>query len=198
MGEVSFKSKINFVSGAEFNRFNRWQSHFVPSCLLSKKSVKIADNFYTEGVRTCSAGGFINTKKRQAVGFHFIDDRRWFDVYSKDILNHIFELINPDKCLLLGGKNLEKFSFSMEQFEYLKDFIGKRVEKLTIFEEHLFPLSETNLRYSINDDTWNINTIYKDKQNVYAEEQTLMTPEELKRCFKNVVISPDDELGFHN
>ena len=86
----------------------------------------------------------------------------------------------------------------MEQFEYLKDFIGKRVEQLTIFEEHLFPLSETNLRYSINDDTWNINTIYKDKQNVYAEEHTLMTPEELKRCFKNVVISPDDELGFHN
>lgn len=198
MGEVSFKSKINFVSGAEFNRFNCWRSHYVNTWMMTKQSVQIANDFYTESIRTCTAGGFINTKIRQAVGFHFIDNVRWFNVYTKDILNHIFELINPDKCLLLGGKNLEKFSFSMEQFEYLKDFIGKRVEQLTIFEEHLFPLSETNLRYSINDDTWNINTIYKDKQNVYAEEHTLMTPEELKRCFKNVVISPDDELGFHN
>jgi len=194
MNNISFKSKFNFVSNSEFNRFNRWRSHYVNTWMMTKQSVQIANDFYTESIRTCTAGGFINTKIRQAVGFHFIDNVRWFNVYTKDILNHIFKLINPDKCFLLGGKNLANSSFSMEQFEYIKNFTKNKVEKLTIFEEHLFPDSETNLHYSLNDDVLNINTSYWKGD----EEHTLLTPEELKLCFKNIVISPDDELFFHN
>ena len=189
---ISFTSKINFVNASEFQRVKN--GTFI-GFRTAEESLRRADEFYLENVRTCAGGCLVNTKTREAAGFHFYDSE---DRIKRviEMLKETFESIRPDKCILFGGNNLKCGPFSMKQFEIIKNFIEPKVEKMTVFEEHLFPYAETNFHYSAKNDVCNIHSMYR--PNYDYKEHDLLTRQELPICFRNVVISPDDELIFHN
>ena len=66
----NFQSKIKFVSQDTINALKR-NGEKIGFLADSINNVK-APKFYTEGVRTCTAGGLVIPHK-EAVGFHYYD-----------------------------------------------------------------------------------------------------------------------------
>lgn len=216
MNDISFTSRIKFVSGNKFQELARGQYvDFRNEQILNhidmarkEKLKKIygqgiknlrldvlkADEFYTDSVRTCTAGGVVNTKTGEAAGFHIYDS---FDNYDEtdDILENIFGRVkNPDRALLIGSKKLDVAQYSTEIFKQIKEGIMKRVPKVTLFREHTFPYSESNLCYLSEPDTWIINSMYRPLTDY--KEYDVLTKQDLDKCFKEVKIADGDVLLF--
>ena len=187
--KVSFKSRIIFVDYKTFEKIPK--SNFI-NWNPNSEYMKVADEFYTNSVRTCTAGALINTKTGKALGFHIYD---CLDNYLNldSIINAMLDRINPDKCLLFGGKKYWHDPFSMPIFRRSKNMLGKNIEDMTIFEKHLHLHSETAMCYSANDDTFYILSRYTGKDN---ENHAILTENELRNCFKKIKIAPGDELIF--
>lgn len=187
---ISFTSKINFVNYAAFTKsnqkgYNIGFRHDVPNIMKDR-------DFYTMGVRTCTGGGLV-IPYREAEGFHF-----WDDLTNKknfnEIVNKLFRFVkNPERGLLVGSKNLDTNQYSIPQFKKLKKVFQERLDHLTCFEEHQHRSSETNLSYSLDTDTWTINTRYWENKNPH----TVKDINSLLAAFKHVKIAKGDRLFFN-
>lgn len=195
INNLSFTSKINFVDLPSF--YDNEGGDFVGFSDDPKDptSMRKADEFFTYGVRTCTAGGLIDSSNNEAIGFHYYDGPK-NNAALTAYLDKLFQNVkNPDKALILGGKILEDSPYSMEQFLKIKELLSQRVENLTVFEEHKFPWSESHMHYSLPKDTWTIRSMYRP----YTDwrEFSVLSPEEIKKVFNKVEIAPSDQLQIN-
>lgn len=189
---ISFTSNICFVDRIAYNKIKKKNSigfwHTVPNILK-------ADEFYSEGIKTCTGGGVIIPFK-EAEGFHF-----WDDMTNKkrfpDIVNSLFRFVkNPKRALLVGSKNLDDSPYSVEQFERFKKVFTDRIKNVSLFEKHRYENSQTHYIYSLNNDTWTLFSEYrKGKNRGYNQVKNLKA---LKECFENVSIADGDRLFINN
>lgn len=189
---VSFTSNIHFVDRIAYNKIKKKNSigfwHDVPNILK-------ADEFYSEGIKTCTGGGIVIPFK-EAEGFHF-----WDDMTNKkkfpDIVNSLFRFVkNPQRALLVGSKKLDDSPYSIEQFERFKKVFTERIKNVSLFERHRYENSQTHYIYSLNDDTWTLFSEYQKGKNIrYNQVKSLKA---LKECFENISIADGDRLFINN
>ncbi len=210
MDNISFTSRINFVDHKTFDKFRKGacidfrlqrtlegfdanmnkDKGFVNDKLCMVKS----DEFYTDGVRTCTSGGLIDSKSGIAVGFHYYDNLANLNSVE-EFIKKIFSMVpNPDKALILGSKRLKFSNYSLPIFQKIQDAISSKVPNISIFKEHIFPFSETHIHYSLKDDAWTINSMYRHLIDI--RDFDVLSEDVLKNCFKQVNIGEDDKLNF--
>lgn len=185
---VSFTSNINFVDRIAYSKLSKKNKigfwHNVPNILK-------ADEFYSEEIRTCTGGGLVVPFK-EAEGFHFWDDNTNKKNFS-NIANSLFRFVkSPQRALLIGSKESEKYPYSIEQFERFKKIFSQRVPHLSLFERHRYPNSQTHYHYSLDNDTWTLFSEYRKSENMpYIQVKDLKT---LRECFSNISIADGDRL----
>ena len=191
VSKISFTSNIKFVNAETFEKVKC--GNFIPWSPFSRYIQK-ADEFFTESVRTCTSGALINTKAQKVLAFHIFDSLEHLKELP-EILDYMFKSINnPDKALLLGGKNVCVKPYSLDMFQGIKRELNKKIKDLTVFEEHRFPNAETNMCYSLKNDTWYINSNFRNKNAI--DFSSVSSEDTLNECFKKVKISPNDQLIF--
>ena len=201
MDNIQFTSRINFVNEKTFDNFRKgiyvdFREPYKTELFGKKIRTNIvkADEFYTDTVRTCTAGGIINHKTGDCTGFHIFDNYE-NSQRTNDILEEIFKRVkNPDRAFILGGKNLTVSEYSMPIFEKICNGIKKRVANVTIFKEHIFPYSETNMHYSAKEDTWTIQSMYRPLTDIKSFD--ILSKEDMVKCFKEIEIADGDVLSF--
>jgi len=207
---ISFTSKINFVDGKTFEKFYRGKYiDFRPENNFSnpqkfhwpwfKKSLRNdiikADEFYTDNVRTCTAGGVIDSNTGQCAGFHIYDS---YDnaVDADKLLEAIFTLVpNPERAMILGSKRLSFANYSLPVFEEILEGLKSKIKNITIFREHIFPYSETHFHYSLKKDTWTIRSLFRYPTDLMYDREVLDS-KALHECFKEIKIANNDKLNF--
>lgn len=185
---ITFTSKIQFVDRKAYNLIKKSNSigfwHDTPNILK-------ADEFYSEGIKTCTGGGIVHPFV-EAEGFHFWDDNTNKKNFPK-IVNSLFRFVkNPQRALLVGGKDLNGNPYSIEQFyKFRKEFI-ERIKNVSIFEKHNFENAQTHYHYSLKDDTWTLFSEYRKKEN--GRYYTVKDIKSLKECFNSISIADGDRL----
>ena len=174
---ISFKSNINFV------RLENFPKRGVYIDYLDEDQI-ISDEFFTTDVATCTAGGCIIPKKR-AFGFHFLDDKKI--VFPEDIIHH-----DNERGIIIGAKDLKDQPYSIPNFDATKQYMQKRVENLSIFKQHKYKYAHSDFHYSLDTDTWSINTRYRKYWKI-CEVKSLKN---LLDAFKFVKIAKGDKLFF--
>ena len=185
---ITFTSNIHFVDRIGYsklrkkNRIDFW--HDVPNILK-------ADEFYSEGIKTCSGGGLVNPSK-EAEGFHLWDDKINQKNFTQ-IVNSLFEFVKePQRALLIGSKKIEGSPYSVKQFQKFKKIFHERVKYLSFFEQHRYENSQTHYHYSVDNDTWTLFSEYAKSENGrYIQVKDL---KKLKECFHNISIAKGDRL----
>ena len=185
---ISFKSNIIFIPTLKFaNNHNKGiyigYQHNVPNIIK-------AGNFFSESIRTCTGGGIINNSK-EAIGFHLWDDKINKKKFQDLVIKMFRYIKNPQRGLLIGGKNLSTNPYSLEQFTKFKNEFEKRIPFVTIFEKHKHQKSESHFAYSTNNDTWLISTIYVTKD---GSLQQIKSVNDLKEAFERIKIAKGDRL----
>lgn len=199
---ISFGSKINFVSSAKFK--NLLSKNVKPQNIVDEpwtfEAMRTADEFLgTAGINTCSGGCFADSKKASL--FHFSTDEKNFFTIDK-FISKISDMFNSQKCksaLLVGSKpaNVPVLPGkapdvqSENLFEILK-FAMKDL-KPTILEGHRNAASGTNFIYDPKRDTYYVNTLL----NVFDDTSYVKNMDDLKNAFKNIHISPNDMVVFN-
>lgn len=197
---IAFTSRINFVNAKTFENFRcGTYIDFRKGCEIvtpkfPRPDIYKTNEFYTEEVRTCTAGGVIDSKNGECLGFH-IYDNLINEENADSIIENIFKLIpNPDKALLLGSKQLTCAKYSLPIFKKIYEGLSSRIKNITVFREHTLPISESNLHYSLKNDTWTVHSMYTELLNL--KEHHILSENELQKCFKEVILSPDDTINF--
>ena len=188
---VSFKSKINFVSYDKFQRTVRPSIHYIPYGNDAPLYIK-ASNFFTESVRTCTAGGITDTISN-ALGFHIIDSLE-NEIKINNIGNTLSNIIRGDNIrgLLVGSKDYALNPHSKNIFNSLKEILMQKIPKISFFQEHQMVQSETFVHYDVKNDTWTLCTRYKQPNaNAYFD---VLSYEKLKNIFRKIHIADGDEL----
>ena len=217
MDNVSFTSKFQWVDAKKFDNFRRGayvdfraENNLTALDMINLKNIekmtggKIkhprldvvkADEFYTEEVRTCSAGGVVNTKTGEAAGFHAYDSLFTLEKVD-DILENLFGYVpNADRVFIVGSKELHcGAEFSRPIFKALYDGIARRVKNVTVLREHTLPYSETDFHYSANNDTWTIHSMFRPLTDI--KQFDVLSREDVDKCFKEVKIADGDEFIF--
>lgn len=187
---ISFKSRILFVDAKTFEKVKR--GNYIPWGEYTQ-FIQKANEFYTDSIRTCTAGALINTKTAKAIGFHVHDCLENFRNIN-EYMTAMIEYLKPDKCLIIGGKKyISHNPFSLPIFSSVKKQLGKNIENITVFERHVPVCSESDLFYSMKEDAFYIHSHFLDRQ---GKNHRVSSEEELKKCFKRYRISQDDELIF--
>ena len=188
--KVNFTSRIVFVPSRQ--AFDKIACGYnIPFGIVVKYNKK-ASKFYTKCVRTCTAGALINTKTKEAIGFHIYDCLQNYKNIKK-IIKSMIDQINPDKCLLFGGKKYSGNDYSMPIFRKTARILRKNIKNMTVFKRHMYACSETNMYYSLNEDTFYILSRYVNKK---GNVQSVSSENDLREIFKKISVSPDDELIF--
>jgi len=187
---ISFKSNIKFIQPANIPKL-------IPKGVeinfrYPDLNIRKAKNFYTTYILTCTGGGVINNITKEAVGFHILDDKSHYKNFDK-LINKIFSQIKPERGLLIGSKDAVEYGFeySKPQFQKYKKVFSKKIDNLTIFEEHKYPYSQSHYAYSVDEDTWYICTEYLNKNN---KTRYVSSIKRLKDVFKNIKIAKGDNL----
>ena len=208
--KVSFTSRINFVNNITFDSkflrgtyvdfrtesdFANIQNFKIPWFRKNiRGDIVCADEFYTDGVRTCTSGGIIDTKNGLCAGFHFFDSKENFKKTSK-ILDSLFKLVpNPDRALILGSKKLTCADYSIPFFEKIYEGLAAKIKDITMFKEHKFPYSETDLHYDLKNDTWTIHSMYRPITDIKIH--SVDSKFKLETCFKEIKIADGDSIHF--
>ena len=184
----SFTSNIRFVNSAYYKMLAKKNyidfRHNAPNILK-------ADEFYTEGIRTCTGGGLVSPGI-EAEGFHLWDDK----INNKNlpvIINSMFRFVkNPQRGLLIGSKDLDLNIYSLPHFKKLKYEFSKRIKDISYFQTHTFENAETHFQYSLKDDTWNICTLYR--EDAESRLKAAASLKELLTCFRKIFIADGDRL----
>ena len=191
---ISFQSRINFVSPKEFSQIKiKNRSKFISwgedSPLYVKNGI-----FDTVDIKTCTGGWFTDGVSK-ALGFHWLDDiKNYFclDSMCDDVFN-VFQ--NSDiNGLIVGGKNLEYCQYSLKITDKVIDYFKKKVKHLTIFQEHNTIFGQTSYLYILKNNTCTICAEYTDKNGYYQNVQNL---KDLKRCYKRIIVADNDVICFN-
>jgi hypothetical protein len=111
------------------------------------------------------------------------------------MLDAIFELVpNPDRALLLGSKKLKFSPYSIPIFDKILEGLSKRIKNITVFREHIFPYSESDLHYSLKDDTWTIRSMFRPLTDY--KEYDILSKETLEKSFKEIKLADGDCIQF--
>lgn len=189
---LSFSSKINFVSYDEFdNRVNQNGDGFVPSWKAEPCSI-VGDEFYSVQLRTCTGGGIVEPGKK-VVGFHFYDCQKNLDNAEQNVEDLFEKAPNAECGLVIGGKDLPRANCSLAQFAKIKDKFLEKLKSVSIFQTHSYADSETNYHYSVDDDEWTINTQFSVLPG-HPKVHDVTTLDKLKAAFDNILIADGDEL----
>lgn len=187
---VNFTSRINFVNEKTYSALRKGVDI---DFRVFDKSAQKSDEFYSDAVRTCTAGGLVDTKGFEALGFHYCDSEENFGLIDK-FIDKMFSMVkNPDRAVLFGGKWLNSAPYSIKNFQKIKDVFLQRVNHVTIFEEHFFPWSETDFHYCLKDDRWDLHTMFR---SLDFKEKSVLSMYDLKRNFKNIQIAQGDTVTF--
>ena len=185
---VSFKSRINFVDRATFNKLKNGikilYKHDVPNIIKDK-------TFYSEEIRTCTGGGLVKPFV-EADGFHLMDDVLNFNNLH-DILVYLFRYVkDAERGLLLGSKELGSRPYSVRIFEKIKKAFMTRLPNVSIFEGHTYSQAQTHFSYSLKDDMWTICSEYRPLNT--QELLPVKSLPELKKVYREVSIADGDSL----
>ena len=189
---INFSSKINFVPYDIFEEYiNPSDTSFLP--FYEQKSVTDAcDSFYSVQLRSCSGGGVVKPFEK-SVGFHLYDCAENVDKAAENVEDFFVKNPDAERGLLIGGKDLPRAPHSLKQFDVLKENLLNKIKNLSIFQTHAYADSETNYHYSVDDDTWTINTQYSVLPG-HPKVHDVDSLEKLKKAFKNIKIADGDEL----
>lgn len=183
--DVSFTSRIQFVDGRTFAKYNN-KGFYIGFNHQTSNMLK-APKFFSCDIRTCTGGG-ITDKNGNALGFHFWDDKPNKKNFQDIIVKMFRWMPDADRGLLVGSKDLGKYS--IEQFQRFKYVFNARLKNLTLFEKHRHLNSGTSYIYEAENDTWTLSTNFiKNGNNKYVK-----TLEDLKEAFENIKIADGDEL----
>ena len=192
MGEVTFTSRINFVSQSAYKKVVKEGDKYIPFHIYGFGEYSaVADSFHTEEVRTCSAGGLKGKKK--SLGLHVRDSKVNLD-NVKNIYSSLKQDLGekPERGLLIGSKDLWNSDYSLPVFKKLTSLFTKDTNKVSIFQTHTNKGAESSIHYSAKTDTWTINTqIYN---NETCSNEDVLTPKGLKNAFKKIIIADGDTL----
>lgn len=192
MGEVTFTSRINFVSKSAYKKVVKEGDKYIPFHIYGFGEYSaVADSFHTEEVRTCSAGGLKGKKK--SLGLHVRDSKINFDNLKKMYNSFVDDLgEQPERGLLIGSKAIWHSEYSRPTFKELKKLFCDNIKKVSIFEEHTNKGAETNLHYSAKTDTYTINTQIFNP--ITSRNEDVLTKEGIKESFREIVIADGDTL----
>ena len=180
-----FTTKFNFVDNKTFKSECRHG-------LYLASEPEMASEFYTEGIRTCTGVGVISHRNLEAGGFHYLDSSLNKFFLGRNLKKLFSQIKNPDSALIIGGKNVEGRSDSIKNFNTICEEMRKRVPRVTIFGEHNFRESESHIHYSLKDNTYTINTVYK--RNSTDDMHDVLSVDDLHEAFKNVELAEGDAL----
>lgn len=190
--DISFTSKIQFVPWKTFEKITNKNKilyfHDTPNILK-------ADEFYSTDIRTCTGGG-LTKPFEEAEGFHFWDDR----ITQKNLNNNVVSLFrfikNPERGILIGGKNLDSNPLSIPLFNKFKQTISDRVKNLSVFGIHKFENCQSHYNYNTKTDTWTICTEYRKNDNSMLRSVNSLNT--LKNTFEEISIAKGDRLFIGN
>ena len=188
MDGINFKSKINFVDSCTFNKLKLAQKAGYDTFVEGKRVC-------AHNVRTCTGAVCVDRKRAVARACHNYDcpvNANFADVLAIQFLHDL----DINKVFLIGGKKLSDSKSSIPLFHNFKRQLAKMVKKLTIFEEHTYPYSETDFHYDCDTDTLTVCSMFKRPKEVF--EHYISNMDELNECFKKVTIAKDDQLYFND
>jgi len=190
---ISFQSKINFVDINKFTQkryseLGKYVDYDIDSPLFIK-----GDVFYTDSVKTCTAGGLTDGKTK-ALGFHWLDNEENF-LHIDQMCNCIFDIFKNKNIngLIIGGKKIKGREYSLETIDQVIDYFTKKINNLSIFQEHIDKYGSTSYIYNLKQDTWTLSTGYIDEKGKYHCAQNL---DDLKKCYRQITIADNDTLYF--
>lgn len=197
---ISFTSRINFVNSKMFDKFRHGSYIDIrKSNNLSENlqfGISNSDEFYTDEVRTCTAGAIINSKTKQCVGFHIYDCLNNEEKID-DIINYILSFVEkPDKALLLGSKKIKCSNYSLPIFDKIYEKLASNIKNITTFKEHTFPFSESNLHYNAKNDIWTIHSLYRERINI--KDNDVLSQNDIKKAFKEIKLADGDSIYTEN
>lgn len=189
MENVSFKSRINFVNYSAYKRrVNGIYIDFEPIMDCFCKNGK----FWTDNIRTCTAIGLINTDTKEALGVHYHDSEINYKMLEH-FLERMFKWINnPNRCLIIGSKDLKSSEFSIPTFDKIYKILSERIENMTVFGKHKYSHGQSHIHYNIDNDAWDICT----ENGVFHED--VYDEKTLKNSFQTIRIADGDSLYIND
>lgn len=185
---IAFTSNIRFVNRAVYDKLSKVNRIYYDH---NRVNLLKSDEFFSEEIRTCTGGGLVNPGC-EAEGFHFWDDAPNCKNFP-EYINRLFRFVkNPERGLLLGGKDLEGHPYSIQQIEKFKKVFLERVKNLSLFEKYRYQNAETHFHYSLKTDTWTLLSTFRRDKN--SGMRTVKNIDELLECFENVSIAKGDRL----
>lgn len=183
---ISFKSNIHFVDKKTFDRIKQGVE------ILASPGIEMyrGKNFWTEEIRTCSAGGFVSDFN--AIGFHCYHSKRNFEKSKRQVASVLSKIKKPKNGLLIGGKAHSDTPYSTVLFESMKKEFMSKVENISVFEKHKKHWGETHMYYSKKDDTWWLCSQYKSA--FKSPIKTIRHLPALLAFYKNISIAKTDRL----
>lgn len=190
----NFKSNIKFVTSKQFDTlmFNNGFYCTNPKDKF-EKSFKRGRRIWTWGIRTCTAGGVVDSQG--VTGFHIYPDSFGEKAVKSDFMTIMrnFIDIRVRSALLLGSKELNTDPCSVPIFDIISSKL-KRVVIPSEFKTFTHASAEADIGYSKDEDTWYINTNHvKDRRRQDITED-VTTLDGLKSSFKSIKIAPQDRL----
>ena len=179
---ISFKSNINFVSARKFLR--QFKKGEYIDFLNSGKEITFAPEFYTMTVKTCTAGGAL-TPHKNVLGFHFNDQ-----IPLKVSTGMKGKSEEYERGLIIGAKKAKGYIYSLPNFIKMREFLSERLQHLSVFERHRYPYSFSNLHYSLETDTWSVNTQFGNLKRWYD----VINLKRLLMAFDKIKIAQGDRL----
>lgn len=188
MNNVSFKSTINYVNNFAYRRrvngiyFNCSNEPF-GDCYVKNGFI------WTDKVRTCTGIVLADTRKKEALGIHWLDSKEHYR-YLEAAVNQIFQKFKtPNRCFIIGGKELGESEFSIPSLDKFIKTMSERVQSVTVFGKHLNQYDESNIHYNVFEDVLTLST-----SNALNFESSVFDIETLKKTFGIIKIAKGDKL----
>lgn len=190
--QVSFTSGIHVVNASEFSEAKKLipNKYNVQSPWTAKEIVKTRKG-YTEGVRTCTAGGLIVDGKssKEVVLFHLCPpeeatpENKDFSTIEKTFMAKLARS-KAVQGLLIGSKSFVDYRCSTNFFEKIEAFFKSLGMPYSKFKDQP-TFSEVNLLYNGDRDTW---LIYIPTCSGAAP------PKNITRAFSDVFVCENDRI----
>ena len=188
MNNVSFKSTINYVNNSSYRRrvngiYFNFSEKPLGDCYIKNRI------FWTDKLRTCTGVVLADTKNKEALGLHWRDSEEHFK-FLESFVNQIFQNFKtPDRCFIIGGKDLEESKFSIPSLNKFIKMMTERVENVTILGKHIRPYDQSHLHYNVLEDVLTLST-----NNALNFETSVLDLETLKKTFGIIKIANGDKL----
>ena len=190
---ISFTSNIRFINYKKFNR--KYKRTINIGFHHDESNIRKDNQFRSTNIRTCTGGGLV-TPNVEAAGFHFWDDitnDRKFPLIMYDLFRFVEE---PERALLIGGKDLKENPFSIKQFQKFKETFLDNIKNVSIFGPHKHKFAESHYHYSLDTDTWTIASTYLEKQDKRLITHSVENLFDLLDFFEQISIAKGDRLFF--